>query len=146
MIGHVGGEESTIYFTPSTSLGSTITRRKIIGSSVLTICTSTDDNEALYKVSSLYSIISHLRRKVSAHKLSHTLQPSWIHHNSKKNYWILPSSQYAYLLIIMKHCTKFQVFMISRLGEVSTRKQYVSPRMGVGVEGHHYSLSPSLLI
>jgi hypothetical protein len=45
-----------------------------------------------------------------------------IHHNSKKNYWILLSSQYAHLLMIMKHCTKFQVSMASRLrGELSTR-------------------------
>jgi hypothetical protein len=33
MINHQGGEVSTSYFKPSTTLGSTITQRKIIGSS-----------------------------------------------------------------------------------------------------------------
>jgi hypothetical protein len=32
-IGDLGGEESTSYFAPSISLGSTITQRQIIGSS-----------------------------------------------------------------------------------------------------------------
>jgi hypothetical protein len=134
---HLGGEESTSYFKSSTPLGSTITQRKIIGSScpdnmhmkhctkfqvsminhlrgevstsyfksptlldppqlkeklldppVLTICTFTNDNEALYKVSSLYHQPSQRR---SEHKLFQTLHPSLIHHNSKKNYWILLS-------------------------------------------------------
>jgi hypothetical protein len=77
---------------------------------------------AVYKVSSLYDQPS----QRSAHKLFHTLHPSWIHHNSKNNYLIILSSQYTHLLMIMKHCTKFQsclwsVFMISHLrGELST--------------------------
>jgi hypothetical protein len=64
------------------------------------------------------SRISHLRREVSTRYF--TPHPSWIHHNSKKNYWILLS--WRYVLMIIKHCTKFQISMISRLvGEVSTR-------------------------
>jgi hypothetical protein len=31
---------------------------------------------------------------------------SWIHHNSKKNTWILLSQKYAHLKMTMKHCTK----------------------------------------
>jgi hypothetical protein len=99
-----------------------------------------NDNEVLYKVSSLYDQPSQRR---SEHKLFHTLHPTWIHHNSKKNYWTLLSWQYAHLLMIMKHCTKFQVSVINRLGEeMSTifcdrqtdrqkvQYQYVSPRRG----------------
>jgi hypothetical protein len=87
------------------------------------------------------SVISHLRGEVSTRYF--TPHPSWIHNNSEKNYWILLSWQYAHLLMIIKHCTKFQVSTISFLvGEVSTgfcdrqterqkvQKQYVSPRMG----------------
>jgi hypothetical protein len=63
MISHLREEMSTKYFTPSTPLGSIITQRQIIGSShpdklldppIVTICTFTNDNEALHKVSSLY--------------------------------------------------------------------------------------------
>jgi hypothetical protein len=87
-ISHLGGEESTSYFKSSTPLGSTITHRKIIDPPFLTICTSTNNNEALYKVSRLYDKPSQRR---SEHKLFQTLHPSWIHHNSKKNDWILLS-------------------------------------------------------
>jgi hypothetical protein len=52
MISHLRGEVSTSYFKPSTPLGSIITKKKL-DPPVLTICTSTNDNEALYKVSSL---------------------------------------------------------------------------------------------
>jgi hypothetical protein len=70
MISHLRGEVSTSYFKHPTPLGSTITKRKIIGSPL-----------------------------------------SW---------------QYAHLLIIMKHLTKFHVSMISHLrGEVST--SYFTP-------------------
>jgi hypothetical protein len=51
MISHLRGEVSTSYFKPSTPLGSTITQRKLLDPPVLTTCTSTNDNEALYKVS-----------------------------------------------------------------------------------------------
>jgi hypothetical protein len=112
-ISQLGGEESTSYLKPSTPLGSTITQRQILDPPVLTICTSTNDNEASYKVSSLYGKPSQRR---SEHKLFQTLHPSWIHHNSKKSYWILLSRQYAHLLMIMKHCTKFQVSKVSGLG------------------------------
>ena len=72
------------------------------------------------------SMISHLRREVSTRYF--TLHPSWIHHNSKKNHWILLFWRYAHLLIIIKHSTKFQITMISLLiGEVSTR--FVTDRL-----------------
>jgi hypothetical protein len=100
---------------------------KLLDPPVLTICTSTNHIEALYKVSSLYDQPSQRR---SEHKLFQTLHPSWIHHNSW-NYWILLSWQYAHLLIILKHCTKFQVSMISHLrGEVST--SYFKPSTPLG--------------
>ena len=99
--------------------GSTKIPKKLLDPLILPIQTSTNDNEASYKVSSLYNQASQRR---SEHKLFHTLHPSWIHHNSKKNYWILLSWQYAHLLMIMKHCTKFQVSTASRLrGEVRTK-------------------------
>jgi hypothetical protein len=161
-IGHLGGEESASYFTPSTSLGSTITHRKnnwtllyrqythfqmtsyftpstSLGSTitqkkkwldppVLTIFISTNDNEVLLKFSSLYDQPSQRR---SEHKLFYMLHSSWIHHKSKKNYWILLSWQYADLLMIMKHCTKFQVSAISCLREeVSTRYFISSTSLG----------------
>jgi hypothetical protein len=86
--------------------------------SVLTIHTSTNGNEALYKVSRLPKQSS--RR--SKHRLFHTLLPSWIHHNPKKNDWIFMSRQYAHLLMIMNHCLMFQVSTLSHLvGEVSIR-------------------------
>jgi hypothetical protein len=50
---------------------------------VLTICISTNDNEALYKLSSLFNQPSQRR---SEHKLIYTLHPYLIDHNSKKNY------------------------------------------------------------
>ena len=141
---HLGGEASTSYFTPYTPMDPPKFQKKLLDPLILPIQTSNNDNEASYKVSSLYNQPSQRR---SEHKLFHTLHPSLIHHNSKKNYWILLSWQYAHLLMIMKHCTKFQVSTASRLrGEVSTRfcdrqtdgqtdwqkvqKQYVSPRMG----------------
>jgi hypothetical protein len=55
MISHLRGEVNTSYSKPSSPLWSTVTQRKIINPPVLTICTSTNDNEAFYKVSSLYS-------------------------------------------------------------------------------------------
>jgi hypothetical protein len=48
-----------------------------------------------------------------------------------KNDWNLLSWQYAHLLMIMKHCTQFQVPMISHLkGEVST--SYFKPSTPLG--------------
>jgi hypothetical protein len=89
IISHLRGEVSTSYFTLSTPLGSTITKtEKLLDPPLLTICTSTNDNEASYKVSSFYDQVSQRRGE---HKLFQTLHPSWIHHNSKKNYWILLS-------------------------------------------------------
>jgi hypothetical protein len=41
-------------------------KEKLLDPPVLTICTSTNDNEALYKVSSLYSQLS---RRRSEHKI-----------------------------------------------------------------------------
>ena len=108
--------------------GSTKIPNKMLGPLILPIQTSTNDNEASYKVSSLYDQPSQRRSK---HKLFQTLHPSSIHHNSEKNYWILLSRQYAHLLMIMKHLTKFQVSMISHLrGEVSTSYFTLSTPLG----------------
>jgi hypothetical protein len=63
-------------------------KKKLLDPPVLTICSSIKDYEALYKVSSLYDQPSQRR---SEHTLFQTLYPSWIHHNSKKKYWILLS-------------------------------------------------------
>ena len=54
--------------------------KKMLDPLILPIQTSTNDNEASQKVSSLYDQPS---QRTSEHKLFHTLQPSWIHHNSE---------------------------------------------------------------
>jgi hypothetical protein len=89
------GEVSTSYFTHSTPLGSTIPQRKMIGSNLLMImkhCTK-------FQVST----ISHTRGEVSISSTSNltpfTPLGSTIN-NSKKNYWILLSWQYAHILMI----------------------------------------------
>jgi hypothetical protein len=88
MIRHLR-DVSTGYFTHPTPLGSTIIQRQIIGSSlVLTICASTNDNEALYKVLSLYGQPSQRR---SEHKIFHTPTPLGSTITQKKNNWIILS-------------------------------------------------------
>jgi hypothetical protein len=72
--------------TPSTPLGSTITHRKIIGSSCPDNMHIPNDNEAFHKVLSFCDRPPTRRRE---HKLFHTLHLSWIHHYPKKNDWIL---------------------------------------------------------
>jgi hypothetical protein len=55
--------------------------------------------------------------KISIQNLFHILHPIWIHHIKT---WILLSKQRALLQMAMKHCTKFQVSLISHKGgEVS---------------------------
>ena len=49
-------------------------------------------------------------------KCFYTLHSCLIHHNLKENNWILLSWQYAHLQMARKHCTKFQVYLISGLG------------------------------
>ena len=111
---------------------------------VLTLCISTNDNEAMCKFSSLYYQPSQRR---SEHKLFQTLHPIWIHHNSKKTYWIILSSQYAHILMIMKHCTKFQVSIISHLrGEVSTSYFTLSTPLGSTITQRKIIGSSSLTI
>jgi hypothetical protein len=54
--------------------------------------------------------------KINIHNLFHILHHFWIH-NTKN--WILKllSKQFAHLQMAMKHCTKFQVSLISHKGE-----------------------------
>jgi hypothetical protein len=55
--------------------------------------------------------------KISIINLFHILHSFWIHHNKT---WILLLKQYTHLQMAMKHCTKFQVSLISHKGgEVS---------------------------
>jgi hypothetical protein len=76
----------------------------------LAICTSSNGNEALCKVSSLSD---HEGREVSkSYFILSTLLGSTITKiNSTLPFW-----QYAHLQMTMKHCTYFQVSLISHLG------------------------------
>ena len=67
----------TSYFTPYTPMDPP-KFKKNAGSSHSAF---TNDNEASYKVSSLYDQASQRR---SEHKLFHTIHSSWIHQNSEK--------------------------------------------------------------
>ena len=51
--------------------------------------------------------------KINIQNLFHILHPFWIHHTKT---WILLSKQYTYLQMAIKHCTKFQVSLISHKG------------------------------
>jgi hypothetical protein len=55
--------------------------------------------------------------KINIQNLGHILHPFWIHHTKT---WILLLNHFAHLQMGMKHCTKFQVSLISpKGGEVS---------------------------
>jgi hypothetical protein len=51
--------------------------------------------------------------KISIQNLLHILHPFWIHHTKT---WILLSKQYTHLQMAIKHCTKFQVSLVSHKG------------------------------
>ena len=51
--------------------------------------------------------------KINIQNLFHILHPFWIHHTKT---WILLSKQYTHLQMAIKHCTKFQVSLISHKG------------------------------
>jgi hypothetical protein len=66
--------------------------------------------------------------KISIQNLFHILHSFWIHHTKT---WILLSKQYTHLQMAMKHCTKFQVSLISHKGgEVSISYFILSTPLG----------------
>ena len=54
------------------------------------IGSSRPDNMHIYKLYTVSNLYNHISQRRSEHKLFHTLHYSWIHHNWKTNYWILP--------------------------------------------------------
>jgi hypothetical protein len=62
--------------------------------------------------------------EINIHNLFHILHPFWIHHTKS---WILLSKQYAHLQMAMKHCTKFQVSLISHKGGEVSISYFILP-------------------
>ena len=64
-------------------------------------------------------------------KLFYTLHPCWIHHNLKENNWILLSWKHTHLQMAMKHCTKFQGYLIAHV-EREVFTSYITHSTSVG--------------